>query len=164
MYGISISACGWIALSIDRTQSNLYTESALVFVDPRNGKATVLDHPKSRLGQVVDTSGGLPVADAEKGEWLSPLRESESDIENIEAFEGRPLALSVDGTELAYIDASQNVVVTNAPRPGKEKREPFVVQSRTPKAAAVETHEPSKMFDQRLAQAPACAGDVTQRA
>lgn len=161
VYGIAVSACGWIAISLDRTQSNLYTESALVLVDPRNGKATVLDHPKSRLGQVVfvddvraivvDTSGGLSVADAEKGKWLSPLKEPESDIENIEAFEGRPLALSVDGTELAYIDASQNVVITNAPHPGKEKREPFVVQPRAPKAAAVETRDPSKMFDKRLA-------------
>lgn len=161
VYGIAVSPCGWIAVSLDRTQSNLYTESALVLVDPRSGKATVLEHPKSRLGQVVfvddvravvvDTSGGLSVADAEKGKWLSPLKEPEGDIENIEAFEGRPLALSQDGTELAWIDASQNVVIADAPHPGKEKREPFLVEPRAPQAAPVETSDPSKMFDKRLA-------------
>lgn len=165
--GVAVSPRGWIAVSIDRDGSNLYTDSALVFIDPRSGTVTAtLTHPRARLGQVafvdatravvVDSSGRLLMADAEKGCWLERPEEAEQDV-HLPDLDVLPLAVSEDGTEVAHVDAWQNVRVVRIEPQGASGDEPFAIGGTS---RAVETKKkkakartPAAMFEQRLAGA-----------
>jgi uncharacterized protein YjbI with pentapeptide repeats/WD40 repeat protein len=165
--GVAVSPRGWIAVSIDRDGSNLYTDSAIVFIDPRSGTVTAtLTHPRARLGQVafvdatravvVDSSGRLLMADAEKGCWLELAEEAEQDV-HLADLDVLPLAVSEDGSEVAHVDAWQNVRVVRIEPQGASGDQAFVVGGAT---RAVETKRkkgkastPAAMFEQRLAGA-----------
>jgi len=158
--GVAVSPLGWIVVSIDRDNSNLYTDSALVFVDPRSGTATAtLQHPGARLGQVafvdatravvVDSSGRLLMADAEKGCWLDRPEPPAEDV-NLPDLEVLPLAVSENGTEVAHLDAWQNIRVVRVEPQGTRSDRPFDFGI---KKKTAEESKPAGMFEQRLAGA-----------
>ncbi|UQA60497.1 pentapeptide repeat-containing protein [Polyangium aurulentum] len=158
--GVAVSPVGWIAVSIDHDISNHYTDSALVFIDPRSGTVTAtLRHPGARLGQVafvdatravvVDSSGRLLMADAEKGCWLDRPEPSAEDV-NLPDLEIFPLAVSEDGSEVAHVDAWQNIRVVRVEPQGARSDRPLDIG--TKKKTAAES-KPAGMFEQRLAGA-----------
>ena len=145
---------------------NHSSNSALLFIDPRSGAVTAtLSHPRWRLGQVafvddtravvVDSAGTLLMADAEKGCWLEIEHggaRAHGGIPGSHGFRPLPLAVSEDGSEVAYVDAWHNVSIYEVAKSEARNLAPFVLDGGT-KASAPTSTEPSPMFEKRLAGA-----------
>ncbi|MFP2960491.1 pentapeptide repeat-containing protein [Myxococcus sp. 1LA] len=165
--GLAVSPRGWIAVSVAEWDDRDDSKSALLIVDPRDGRTVSrLARNDAVLGQVTfagdgraavaDSLGRLLLVDLvhpEKARWLEP--DDEDAEPSAVVKDTRPVARR--GDSVAYVGPDGSVVVETLAEVRGEDGAPFLLEVESGRTGVKGKHTvkrvSSALFEQRLAEA-----------